>query len=1106
MSRVVTEDISSEDMKLVKKVRKEKEPKDLRSVFNKHVEAIYKAGIASIKFPWMNKKAFRLITDANELREWAKSVLEGPRYPVPRTDEIIPAVAVDTETTGLDNRVIMLKDGRYKIKNEIAGICLSSNGYDGIYIPVTHEDGNNIDRDQCRQILQELFDQCQLIFYNAKYDKEVLALLMGITIRGYPYIEDVQVDAYLDDPKADMGDKGFEADGLKYQSKTRLDMDQIELKTLTKVKAEMYNPTTGKVTIRSQHAPFNWVPTEIALWYAAGDAICTWLLWDLLRDSARAMKLAHKIDHELIDTITWMERQRFHVDVEKLNKTIKWHQSKLDILKQELAEIADWDGEDEFNPSSPLQLVKILFDKRGFKPIRVSEKTKVPSTDADTLDELKKLHPDDPFLKKLIEYREYAALHPGNLQYDPTDHSARIYLRQCVVAGGRLSATGGDFEKDGGFGLNIQAIKRIEGNNWIQGRRILSAPEEEYTEEDLHPSCFKDKEGKRTKAKGIVNNHYGEYFGDLFCLVPSCKCCDFIKGPDTLFEKVDSEEILNIRGLFIALFGYTFFTTDYSNIEMRVAANISKEENFIKEFLEGEGDFHSLTARAVFPEFSDPKTPKDRKKFLRSLAKILNFALLYGGTAYTILESMSKVQKDITFKECEEMVNKYWEGVPGFAAWVAQKQKVAKEQMICKTATGRIVKFESAMQAQHIYYPTEEHKKNYRRWWEIKNSLKELEEAKKAGEDVSESAIYKLKMAADNMYFDKATGVRNMQDYRKFLGKIQRVSMNIPLQGFAGDLMRMSLNRIRIWSQSDPGVENVYELHGTVHDEIDYSVKNEYVPFIIPRLTRLMKLRDLHVKMNWPVPIECDTEYGRSWDVTEHLTGDDGHEPAGWSMIPGLENYIPGGVNNFDKVLKALETNRDKALEYLKENLHPRTKVAQEVLKKYLEKHADISVIRTKLIVCYQLDEYWNIDQEEDDDRLETLSEYETRMGLDPKNRPDLPAGGRLGTFDSPVVLQKIEPEDTLEEEEEADVELEEEEQQGEQQGEQQESQGPVEYEYHKDGWPILRDDLDEKDFDELIQCLGIGNQKVVFGYMGRKSVIDKVFKTEIPDKYKKVK
>ena len=159
---------------------------------------------------------------------------------------------------------------------------------------------------------------------------------------------------------------------------------------------------------------------------------------------------------------------------------------------------------------------------------------------------------------------------------------------------------------------------------------------------------------------------------------------------------------------------------------MRVAANISKEEAFIKEFLEGSGDFHSLTAKAVFPEFSDPKTSKARRKALRSLAKILNFALLYGGTAYTIFESMKKEDKNITFEDCKEMVDRYWAGVPGFAAWVAKQQELAKTKMICKTATGRIVKFKSAMYTQKIHEPTEDDVKNYRKYWELKNMVKEL--------------------------------------------------------------------------------------------------------------------------------------------------------------------------------------------------------------------------------------------------------------------------------------------------------------------------------------------------------------------------------------------
>ena len=1035
-------------VKRPKKAPKPKEPKDIRTMFRKLLAAI---DIEKIKKPWMATKAFKLVTSAAELRAWKDGVLNDKSRWKQFGNEFRPVVAVDTETVGLDTRIVVdihrLPDGTwqltYEVKTEIAGVCLSSDGIEGIYVPITHEDGHNIDRAACTEILQELFDQAHLVFYNAKYDREILRLTMGINFRPYPYFEDVQVLQYINDPKADLGDdngrgKKWTGDsgGLKALSVMKLGIEQIKGEELMKVKADFYDPEKyaklkadpknaewteeqfkKKATSqRVQYVPFTWVPTEIALWYAGGDAICTWLLWEQMHPLAWSRRLPHRIDHELIDTLTWLERQRFIVDVAHHERTVKWHTAKLKLLRAELREIALRDGfkerttdegvvleDDQFNPDSNPQLGKFLFGTKNLRVIRMGKE--LPSVDADVQMELRKLYPDDEFLKKLKVYKEYVALHPGNLSYDPKDSTARIYLKQNVVAGGRLSGAGGEFAVDGGFGLNPQGIVRVEGNWWVKGNVLVPDtvnPDEveEYTEADLHKSCFKteekEKDGVKTKvakkAPGIIKNHIGQYLGYAVCLVPKCKTCGDKHGILIKNGRLDANEVVNIRSAFAAMAGWTFFCIDYSNIEMRAAANISGEKEFVREFLEGKGDFHSLTASKVFPEFNDPNTPKDRKKFLRSLAKIINFALLYGGTQYTIYENMKSVKPDITFKEAEKMVADYWIGVPQFAEWCNNKQKIARDKMTCTTTTGRVIDFQSAMEAQGIHKPTKEEMENY---W-LHRKLNKTAEGLEKSHKMEEAA--KLKAKASAMWKDPETGVRNAGDYNRFIGKIQRVAVNVPVQGLCGDFMRIALNRIRQWATKDPGIAAILRLHCSVHDEVDFQVKNEYVPFVLPRIMRLMKLRKYHKTMNWPVQIECDCEYGRSWDVEHHLTGDDGHKPAAWTAIAGMEEYIPaelGGMATIEKLLAALtsgvEARAGKAMAWMKENLHPRALDAYNL--------GDPANPKKALIAAFQLHEFWVTDNipDEDDDKMETLEQYEARMGLSAANRPPAPEMGWLG-------------------------------------------------------------------------------------------------------------
>ena len=1214
------------------KLKKEKAPaKTIKEVFLERIESIQ---LEEIKKPWMAEKSFRLMDRIEDLQEWVETVLGDPgrSLSLPWADHVGPVVAVDTETDGLDIRLI---NGR--IKTQLAGVCLSADGIEGLYIPVGHDadESVNISKADLAPVLQRLFDQSHLVFFNAKFDREILRLTLGLTFRDFPHFEDVQVLSYLHDPKAkvDPGAGGFQSGGLKATSKALLGIEQIELEELTKVRAKVFNEELGKDTYRMVYAPFTWVKPHLALWYAAGDAITTWLLWQKfweLCDFAK-MTAVHKLDHQLIDTITWVERQRPRVDSLRLSNTIAFHEKRVQDLSKNLGRIA---GVEDFNPGSTFQLRKILFEDRNMEVLGTSEKTGDASTSITVLKELQKKYPDDEFLSGLMDFREYAALHPGNLHYEKSDSTARFYFKQNVVAGGRLAAAGGDYEKDGGCGLNPQAIKKVGGNWWVMGKPIEGEPEvTQFDQSELDKSCL-DKDGKR--APNIDGNHIGTYFGECYCMVPGCA----VHTAKAI--KVDANEVINLRSLFTADPGWTMFSIDYClapgtrlltpdlrwvtveslsvgdtlvgfdehlqpyvagetsrrnikratvtatkrlvkpcvkvtmasgtsivcsedhlwlskvrnygskcnrgqydwlsaaklvpgqkiarfcdpweedktyaggflagvydgegyisantlgcgqkpglvlerikatltekgvpfvldphasgvervriqggraqalsflgkfrpvrliqnmwkrldgatvqskritpdtvvtveavgtqgvvaiqtdthtfvaeglcshncNIEMRVAANVSKEPAFIREFLEGSGDFHTLTATALFPEFSAPGTPKGRTKELRSLAKIINFALLYGGTAYTIHENLNKAGFPMSFEEAEELVNKYWESVPVFADWCQTKRATARAKLLCRTPTGRVIHFESAMKGYGIYEPLGNEKSNFFLYKKLK---REEGEYVKSGQ--KEEAL-SIRRSMDALWRDPASGVKNYQEYNRFLGKVERVSINIPLQGTAGDLMRSALNRIRMWVQADPDIEKIFRLHLTVHDENDFSVKNEFVPYILPRINRLMKLRKFHEKKGWTVPIETDCEYGVNWDVKHHLTGDNEHTAAAWTEIPGLETYLPPEFEQkcVTQAINAWENDADRVKKWLQQ-CHPRTHHLIDKLKQGQDLAKGIEAI-------LQLHEFWTADENEEDKM--TLADYMDECGLE---FPGEPLIGGLGNYLASVPL-----------------------------------------------------------------------------------------------------
>lgn len=1039
MARIKQQDGGEEvKLKRIKKAKKSKPSSDLRSVYRL---ALSQLDLEKIKKPWMATKAFKLVDTEEALEAWVNNLLNDTSRHYTYGKETGPVVAVDTETNGLDTRVLIdmqeNPDGSweliYEVKIEIAGICLSADGVEGLYIPINHERGKNISREVACRILQRLFDRSHLVFYNAKFDREVLRLTMGINLRPYPHFEDVQSLAFINDPKADLGDKKQKytgsAGGLKAMSKTVLDIEQIEQKEIARVKAtecplskkpfcicddEMRK--VHKHTKKETYVPFTWVPTNIALWYAAGDAICTWLLWQRMKDLARSRRLVHRIDHELVDSIIFIERQRFQIDTDRHGRTAKWHQNLLDNFEIKLRELAleagfkeptDEEGkvseDDKFNPGSGPQLAQLLYKIKKYRVVSLTKKGGNPSVDKDAIEELTKEHPDDEFLKVLAQFKKYGALHPANLRYDPKDNSARIHLRQSTVAGGRLSASGGTFEEDGGFGMNPQGVKKVEpGKMWRVFGNVLKPDTipideiEEYTEANLHPSCFRD--GK--KAKGIIKNHIGQYTGYAICLVPKCTTCVERYGALIKNTSMDANELVNLRVLFVAPKGWTFCSVDYSNIEMRAAANISGEQAFIDEFLIGEGDFHSLTASKVFPEFTDPNVSADIKKGFRDLAKIINFALLYGGTEYTIFENMKTVNETITRADCKDMVDKYWAGVPKFAEFVAGKQLRARTEFVCETTTGRVINFISAMEALHLHKPTDEEKRNMYAYY----SLNREAEAAKKNQDMETYA--KLRGRADSLWKDPDSGVRNAIEYNRFIGKISRVSVNAPVQGLCGDFMRIALNRLRQWVETDIQISSIFRLHTSVHDEVDFSVKNEYIPFIMPRVTRLMKLRKYHEQMKWQVPIECDAEYGHSWDVDWNAT--DPKKAIAYTRVEGMESYIPSEFDpqSVKALLKSLTSSDtvkiDRVKTWMKENLHPRsiglnTKGEYDTFKA-LDKAKDAKETKRVLIAILQLHEYWTLDHVPDgqDAQLESLEQYEARMGLTKADRGIMPEFGYL--------------------------------------------------------------------------------------------------------------
>ncbi len=142
---------------------------------------------------------------------------------------------------------------------------------------------------------------------------------------------------------------------------------------------------------------------------------------------------------------------------------------------------------------------------------------------------------------------------------------------------------------------------------------------------------------------------------------------------------VRTEEGREIRSLFEPGNGYDFlFSADYSQIELRLLAHMSDDENLIAAFLSGE-DIHARTAAEVFGVSIDNITPELRRK-----AKAVNFGIVYGISDYGLSRDLK-----ISRKEAAEYISLYFERYPKVKNFLDDTIKQAHENGYVTTMFGR---------------------------------------------------------------------------------------------------------------------------------------------------------------------------------------------------------------------------------------------------------------------------------------------------------------------------------------------------------------------------------------------------------------------------------
>lgn len=141
---------------------------------------------------------------------------------------------------------------------------------------------------------------------------------------------------------------------------------------------------------------------------------------------------------------------------------------------------------------------------------------------------------------------------------------------------------------------------------------------------------------------------------------------------------VKDERGREIRKAFVPAEGHLFFSADYSQIELRLMAHLSRDKGMIADFLSG-NDIHAATAAKIFGV-----DIKDVSREMRSRAKTANFGIIYGISSFGLSERLT-----IGRKEAKELIDGYFASYPGVKIYMDESIRKARDLGYVTTMFGR---------------------------------------------------------------------------------------------------------------------------------------------------------------------------------------------------------------------------------------------------------------------------------------------------------------------------------------------------------------------------------------------------------------------------------
>lgn len=496
---------------------------------------------------------------------------------------------------------------------DLVGVSLAISKTKSFYFPVAHKVGDNLPIKPVLELIAEVNKKVErLFFYNPIFD---IRFLKRVGIEIYLKIENI---------------KYFDVQALVFNTDTNLSMPRL------KWAMNFYlgwSPKTFEETVGDK-IDFSYNNPKECYEYPCDDALGTINLPFKLSSIFKECEFVCNLDNHVSLVRMHMEDNPTQIDTKHLEKMLLEVDESMAEAESKVYRFVGYN----FKINSSQQLVRAL-DKLGLKTLKKTAGGKSgiqqSSTKEDALEEIKNQH---PVIEHIIDYKKLLKMKSSYVQsllenYREDLKGCRFAYFSYAVPSGRFASGGEKSRKENKYfaKINVQSIPKPKKCFYTVAKA------EDKDPESILGYKFTESEVKSGSECYVSKN--------------------------------------NVRKAFVAPEGYYWVSIDYSQEEVRLPANFSKEPVWVDAFLNNL-DIHKETSLKVLGGYDSE---------LRRIAKELNFGALYGGSPWTFSSKIG-----CSLEKAEEAFNKWWSVLRVLKRWAKGVEAFAQKNGFVKTYFGRI--------------------------------------------------------------------------------------------------------------------------------------------------------------------------------------------------------------------------------------------------------------------------------------------------------------------------------------------------------------------------------------------------------------------------------